>query len=65
MYLFEDFVVVPGGNYFYNVDEIDNKNHLNVQKLMVMKQKGIKIDPKSERNLRRKWEGFDFTIFDI
>lgn len=30
-----------------------------------MKQKGIKIDPKSERNLRRKWEGFDFTLFDI
>ena len=30
-----------------------------------MKQKGIKIDPTSQRNLKRKWEGFDFTIFNI
>ena len=32
---------------------------------MVMKQKGIKIDPTSERNLKRKWEGLDFTVFNI
>lgn len=30
-----------------------------------MKQKGIKIDPNSERNLKKKWEGFDYKIFDI
>lgn len=30
-----------------------------------MKQKGIKIDPNSERNLRKKWEGLDFSIFNI
>lgn len=29
-----------------------------------MKQKGIKIDSTSERNLKKKWEGLDFTIFD-
>ena len=30
-----------------------------------MTQKGIKIDPTSERNLKRKWEGLDFTVFNI
>ena len=30
-----------------------------------MKQKGIKIDTESERNIRRKWEGIDFKVFDI
>ena len=30
-----------------------------------MKQKGIKIDPTSERNLKRKWEGLDFSVFNI
>ena len=30
-----------------------------------MKQKGIKIDTESERNIRKKWEGIDFKVFDI
>lgn len=46
------------------LDEIEEKIHLDVQKLMIMKQKGIKIDSTSERNLKKKWEGLDFTIFD-
>lgn len=32
---------------------------------MVMKQKGIKIDPSSERNLRKKWDGVDYSVFNI
>lgn len=30
-----------------------------------MKQKGIKIDSNSERNLKRKWVGLKITAFDI
>lgn len=30
-----------------------------------MRQKGIKIDPNSERNLRKKWDGLDYSIFNI
>ena len=50
---------------FVYLDEIEEKNHLETNKLMVMKQKGIKIDPTSERNLRKKWEGLDYRIFNI
>lgn len=32
---------------------------------MIMKQKGIKIDTESERNIRKKWDGLDFKVFDI
>lgn len=32
---------------------------------MVMKQKGVKIDPTSERNIRKKWDGLDYTVFNI
>lgn len=30
-----------------------------------MKQKGIKIDPTSERNIRKKWDGLDYSICNI
>jgi hypothetical protein len=30
-----------------------------------MKQKGVNIDANSERNLRKKWEGVNCTIFNF
>ena len=30
-----------------------------------MKQKGINIDSSSERNLKKKWEGVNFTIINF
>ena len=30
-----------------------------------MKQKGINIDSSSERNLKKKWQGVNFTIVNI
>lgn len=32
---------------------------------MIMKQKGIKIDTTSQRNIRKKWDGLDYSIFNI
>ncbi len=32
---------------------------------MVMKQKGINIDSSSERNLRKKWQGVNFTVINF
>lgn len=56
---------MPWRYAYYDIDDIEEKNHLDIKRLMVMKQKGIKIDPTSERNLKRKWEGLDFTVFNI
>ena len=47
------------------IDEVEEKKHLDIKRLMIMKQKGIKIDTESERNIRKKWDGIDFKIFDI
>ena len=47
------------------IDEVEEKKHLDIKRLMIMKQKGIKIDTESERNIRKKWEGIDFKVFDI
>jgi hypothetical protein len=30
-----------------------------------MKQKGIALDTSSERNLKKKWEGINFSIFNF
>lgn len=30
-----------------------------------MKQKGVNIDSSSERNLKKKWDGVDFTIINF
>lgn len=30
-----------------------------------MKQKGISIDSASERNLKKKWEGVNFTLINF
>lgn len=30
-----------------------------------MKQKGIKIDPTSERNIKKKWDGLDYSVLNI
>ncbi len=32
---------------------------------MVMKQKGINIDSSSQRNLKKKWQGVNFTIVNF
>lgn len=32
---------------------------------MLMKQKGINIDANSQRNLKKKWEGANITIFNF
>jgi hypothetical protein len=44
---------------------VEEKKHLDIKRLMLMKQKGINIDSKSERNLKKKWEGVNLTIFNI
>lgn len=65
LYLFEDFVKVAGGNFIFNVDDDEDKKKLNIKKLMVMKQKGLNIDSSSERNLKKKWTGVDFTVVNF
>jgi hypothetical protein len=32
---------------------------------MIIKQKGLNIDSSSERNLRKKWQGVNFTIINF
>lgn len=65
LYLFEDFVKVAGGNFYFNVDDDEDKKKLSIKKLMVMKQKGLSIDSSSERNLKKKWAGVDFTVINF
>lgn len=47
------------------LDDDEEKKKLNVKKLLVMKQKGISIDSSSERNLKKKWQGVDFTVINF
>lgn len=65
IYLYEDFAKLPGGNNLLILDEAEEKKHLDIKRLMIMKQKGIKIDTQSERNIRKKWDGIDFKVFNI
>ncbi len=48
-----------------DADDTEEKVHLDAKRLMLMKQKGISIDANSERNLKKKWEGVNCTIFNF
>ncbi len=39
--------------------------HLDAKRLLLMKQKGIEINANSERNIKKKWEGTDCTVFNF
>lgn len=58
MFLFEDFVKLPG-------DEDIVKKHDNLKTLLKRKQKGALIDTSSERSLTKIWPGFLIDSFRI
>ena len=58
MFLFEDFVKLPG-------DEDIVKKHDNLKTLLKRKQKGALIDTSSERSIIKTWPGFLIDSFRI
>ena len=48
-----------------NVDEEEQKVHLDAKRLMLMQQKGISINANSERNIKKKWNGASCTLFNF
>ena len=47
------------------VDEEEQKVHLDAKRLLLMQQKGISINANSERNIKKKWEGANCTVFNF